>query len=216
MSGEGKLIVLEGIDDAVLSVQAERLFHWLREQGIAVEQTREPTHGPAGAQIRLVQQGRLQIDPATLALFRVADRMDHLRREDGVLSWLAAGRYVVCVRYLLFSYAHQWDQVNAYASRRLCGTVAYVEWDWLRQINALCRVPDLALFIDTPTSFAATGCASELARLRQSYLNVIKRLQSEGESIEIIGGRSTADEIHRACLREVARLLHRRPSVEGA
>ena len=145
MPGQAKLIVLEGVDEISLYGRMGRLYRWLRAQGIAVEQTHEPTHGPGGTQIRLFQQGRLHLDPASLALLWTADRLDHLGREDGVLSWLGEGRHVLCARYLLFSYAAQLDELPL---------------AWLRQINARCRAPDLTLFVDC-------GLRGEAARLRQ-------------------------------------------------
>jgi len=185
MPGEGKLIVLEGPDDAVIEAQMRRLVRWLRGQGIAVEQTGEPTYGPVGAQIRLFQQGRLQIDPHSLALLWTADRMDHLGREDGILSWLADGRHVLCARYLLFSYACQLD---------------HVELDWLKRINARCRHPDLTLFLDvdpaqrTRSSNPYEGSGEpevrsnlrkgEKEKLRQNYWTIMDTLQRErGDAI---------------------------------
>jgi dTMP kinase len=189
MSIEGKLIALEGIDDTMLDRQSERLYRWLRGQGIAAERTQEPTHGPVGAQIHLYLQGRLRLDPASLALFWTADRMDHLGHENGILAQLAKGHHVLCARYLLFSYAHQLHQVDL---------------DWLRQVNALCHVPDLTLFIDIPVP---RDRASELGQLRRNYLRVIERLRAEGERIERIDGQDSADGIHRACQYPVAALL---------
>ena len=189
MPSGGKLIVLEGPDDAVIEAQTRRLVRWLRGQGIAVEQTGEPTYGPVGAQIRLFQQGRLQIDPHSLALLWTADRMDHLGREDGILSWLADGRHVLCARYLLFSYACQLD---------------HVELDWLKRINARCRHPDLTLFLDVDPAQRARspnpcegssdygspepGVRSNLRKgekekLRQNYWTIMDALQREGGDV---------------------------------
>ena len=58
MPGKGKLVALECIDDVTMGAQAQRLYRWLRGEGIAVELTGEPTYGPVGAQIRLFRQGR--------------------------------------------------------------------------------------------------------------------------------------------------------------
>lgn len=210
MPDGGKLIVLEGVDDTVLEAQVGQLYHWLRGQGIAVEQTREPTYGPVGTQIRLFQQGRLQIDPDSLALFGTADRMDHLGREDGILSWLADGGHVLCARYLLFSYAYSLDRVDL---------------NWLRRINARCRRPDLTLFLDidmaqraclppdrSPASDPAMGSTPDLKRLRQNYLTVIDTLRSEGEKIVIVdadipAGEGSEASAFAACRRHVADLL---------
>ena len=189
MPGEGRLIVLEGVDDALLEAQAARLCRWLRDRGIAVEGTREPTHGPVGAQIRLAQGGRLQIDAQSLALFSVADRMDHLGREGGILAQLAEGRNVVCVHYLLCSYAQQWDEV---------------ERAWLRQFNSRCRTPDLTLFIDVPP--LPSGGGPNAGPLRERYVRVIERLASEGECIVTVDGRGAADEIQSACRQAVMNL----------
>ena len=62
MAENGKLIVLEAVDDGVLTQLAERLCRWLCARGLAVEHTHEPTYGPAGTQILLAGQGRLQFD----------------------------------------------------------------------------------------------------------------------------------------------------------
>ncbi len=192
MAQAGKLIVLEGMDDISLSALSERLCHWLRDQGVTVEQTREPTYGPAGAQVRLVHQGRLQLDPASLALLWVADRLDHLECEDGILSWLAAGCHVLCVHHALFAYAHQWEQV---------------EWDWLRRIDAPCRAPDLTLFVDTPLSLTSRADTAEVERLSVGYLQAIERLRGEGQPIEVVDGRGTLEEAYRVCQRHVIDLL---------
>jgi dTMP kinase len=189
MSATGKLIVLEGIDDAALGVQAEGLYRWLSGRGVAVERTKEPTHGPVGAQIRLYRQGRLQLDPAIVALLWTADRLDHLRREDGICSWLADGRHVLCTHYVLYSCAAQLDQLDL---------------AWLRQVNALCRAPDLTLFLDTPLPQEG---APEMERLRENYMQAIDRFRGEGERIAHIDGHGTADEIWAACQRQVATLL---------
>jgi dTMP kinase len=191
----GRLIVLEGLDDAALGALAERLCDGLRERGIAAEHTRQPTYGPAGAQVRLARQGRLPLDPVSLALLCLADRLDHLEREDGVRAWLASGRHVLCVHYALYTYSWQRGQV---------------EWDWQRRIEAPCRAPDLTLYVDAPFS-ALDGvrvCGSEVlganaGSLRTGYLETIERLQAEGQAVAVIDGRGTPDEIYSACWRYI-------------
>ena len=138
----GRLIVLEGVDDAVLGALAEGLCDGLRERGTAAEHTREPTYGPAGAQVQLARWERLQIDPVSLALLCLADRLDHLDREDGIRAWLFSGRHVLCVHYALYAYAWQWGQVD---------------WDWQRRIDASCPVPNPAAIdlADTGLQLAA-------------------------------------------------------------
>jgi hypothetical protein len=181
---QGKLIVLEGTDDALLGDLAASLCRWLREQGSAVEETREPTNGPAGAQVLLARQGRLHFDPVSMALLCLADRLDHLQRADGMLSWLDEGRCVVCVHYALHTYARLWEQVD---------------WAWQCRIAASCRAPDLTLFVD-PAPIPEDP-------LRTTYLQVIERVQAEGQAIVVIDGGVGAAAAFEACRQHVADLL---------
>jgi thymidylate kinase len=132
MAVGGKLIALEGTDDEALERQAEDICRWLGDLGIAIERTREPTSGPVGVQVRLHDQGRLHFGPQSLALLLMADRLDHLEKEGGILATLEAGRHVLCVHYVLSAYARLYDQVPL---------------DWHQQINARCRAPDLTVYI---------------------------------------------------------------------
>ena len=184
MAEQGKLIVLEGTDDAILDDLAASLCRWLREQSIAVEQTREPTYGPAGSQVLLARQGRLQLDAVSLALLGLADRLDHLECEGGILSWLDQGRHVVCVHYAMAAYARQWGQVD---------------WAWQRQIDASCRSPDLTFFVDS--------AAVEEDALQMAYLEAIERLREEGQTVVVIDGHGALDEALGACQRHVADVI---------
>ena len=182
MPDKGRLIALEGVDDQALDSQAESLYRWLHGVDIAVEKTREPTNGPVGTQVQLHRQGRLHFTPGSLALLLMADRLDHLTREDGILAWLDGGRHVLCVHYLLSSYARLFDQVPL---------------DWHRQINVRCRAPDLTLYVDAPSA----------GRDALAYLRVIESLSAEGQTIPCIDAAEGADAVDQGCRREIARLL---------
>jgi len=200
------LVALEGIDPDLLQVQAERLCHWMRDRGIAAEQTQEPTQGPVGVQIRLVQQGRLQLPLTSVALLEVADRLDHLACPGGILAWLAERRIVICVHYTLFTYASHWH---------------HLDWTWLRQIHARCRPPDLTLFIDTPAPPVAEAApviqapsVPQVPQLNLNYRAAIAALQSERAPIVVIDGSGSEDEILRACQAQLAPLLGQRSALE--
>jgi dTMP kinase len=180
MPPNGKLIALEGPDGALLDTQVERLYRWLREKGIRVEQTQAPTRGPIGALLRLEQQGRLHFDPTSLALLWTADRMDHLGRKGGILSWLHEGHLVLCARYLLYAMAMLADQVDL---------------DWLRQINAHCYAPDLTLFIAPP--------ASPADPLQEQY----ERVLDTSENLVRIQDCASADQVEQVCRGHIAALL---------
>jgi dTMP kinase len=181
MPGEGKLIVLESADGALLGRQSERLYRWLRGRDQRTEQTQEPTNGPVGAQLQLAQQGRLQFDPRCLALLGVADRLDHLGRENGILDWLKDGVCVLCSRYLLSSYARLIDEVP---------------FDWHTQINARCRAPDLTLYVDAE---GGAGAAR--------YRRTMERLAGRGGDIVRVDGTLAPNEVERQCRVAIACVL---------
>jgi dTMP kinase len=132
----GKFIVLEGIDGAGTTTQAERLGARL---GARVHLTREPSDGPVGVEIRKLLRGaHAPFDHRALALLFAADRLDHLRRE--IEPALARGVHVVSDRYLISSFVYQTQFVNA---------------EFVYDINRLARPADLTLLLRVPATIAA-------------------------------------------------------------
>jgi thymidylate kinase len=101
-----------------------------------------------------------------------------------VLAWLDEGRAVLCARYLAYSFAWHLD---------------HVDLDWLQQINARCRVPDLTLFLDVEPD-AAT------ANLERNYRKAIDALQDKGHDIVIVDGRDAHGRLFEYCCRHIAAL----------
>jgi dTMP kinase len=179
----GKLIVLEAVDDEVLDELAERLSRWLAACGIDAECTREPTYGPAGTQVLLAEQERLELDAMSLALLYLADRLDHVERAEGLASWLDRGQHVICAHYGLAAAARLWGEVD---------------WAWMERIDALSRKPDLTLFVDLPVDI-------ESKRLQASYRAVVERLCSDSDVRTI---HSTEPQTaFLACQRAIAHML---------
>lgn len=156
LARRGAFIVLEGIDGAGTTTQANALRDHLRRAGRKAFFTHEPSDGPVGMLIRLALQGRLvggayqlhepgddapgadaRFDATALALLFAADRADHLATQ--VTPNLDAGRIVVCDRYLLSTLAYQ----GATCDER-----------WLLEINRPAITPDLTLFLDLPPTEA--------------------------------------------------------------
>jgi dTMP kinase len=186
MPESGKLVVLEGVNDALLGGVAEELCRWLRDAGLSAQCTSEPTYGPAGTQLCLVQQGRLQLDAVSEALLQLADSLDHLQRENGIDAWLEAGHIVVSVHYTLAASARHWG---------------HLEWDWVTGIQELCRKPDLELLIDVTCQGESTQ------RLRAGYLEAIERLKGTGREVTIVDGRDLG-QVQLTCQAHVAKLLN--------
>ena len=102
MATRGKFIVLEGGEGSGKSTQAARLT-----TALDAVQTREPGGTAVGAQLREVLLGRdtTGLSDRTEAVLMAADRAQHVA--EVVEPALAAGRHVVCDRFLGSSVAYQ-------------------------------------------------------------------------------------------------------------
>jgi len=146
----GRFIALEGGEGCGKSTQAQRLADHLDAL-----LTREPGGTPAGERLR-----DIVLDPATGELdFRAevlliaAARADHVAQV--IRPALAAGRDVVCDRYIASSLAYQ-----GHGRGLPVAEVALVnDWgtDGLR--------PDLTILIDVPEEVAAERMGTDLDRL---------------------------------------------------
>lgn len=102
---KGLLIVFEGIDGTGKSTQMSLLARYLREKGFAVIETREPTNGQFGQQIRALYTNRSGVSPEQELELFLADRREHV---DNVLTpALQEGKIVLCDRYFLSTAAYQ-------------------------------------------------------------------------------------------------------------
>jgi len=127
-------IVIEGGDGAGKTAQAQALCSSLRSMGYKVHPTAEPSRTAVG---RLIRRDVLQTEkmpPEVEALLFAADRFLHLQSE--IRPALAAGKTVVCDRYMYASFAYQGAQG--------------VDLNWLREINRFAEKPDLAIYLDVP------------------------------------------------------------------
>ena len=101
----GLLIAFEGIDGCGKSSHLRKLAAFLRERGLEVVETREPTDGPYGRRIRELFTRRDEVSrEEELELF-LADRREHVAQciEPG----LAAGKIVLTDRYYFSTAAYQ-------------------------------------------------------------------------------------------------------------
>ena len=142
----GRLLALEGLDGCGKSTQAERIAQALRARGHDVVQTREPSDGRIGREIRvLARKGERVTAERELELF-TEDRREHVAQL--IAPALAEGRWVVTDRYFLSTVAYQ-------GARGL---------DWraiLARSEAEFPAPDAALVFELP---ADVGLARTRAR----------------------------------------------------
>ena len=203
----GRFIVLEGIDGAGTTTQLNRLREHFMKEGRRAFFTHEPSDGPVGMLIRLALQGRLaggrytlhdpgdeahapgaEFDLTALALLFAADRADHVATQ--VTPNLAAGRIVVCDRYLLSTLAYQGQS---------CQT------GWLLEINRPAITPDLTIFLDVPPSAAEERMRAsrwkkemfetqhEQESIREAYLRYIAMELPKVGRVETIDASRPAD-----------------------
>ena len=102
---KGILIAIEGIDGTGKSTQLKLLASYLRERGCEVVETREPTDGKYGQQIRqlFVNRDKFTLEEE-LTLF-VEDRKQHV--QEVIAPALAAGKVVLTDRYYFSTAAYQ-------------------------------------------------------------------------------------------------------------
>lgn len=134
----GKFIVLEGIDGSGKSSHARLLAERLEKEGVKVHRTFEPTDGAIGTLLRRYLRGEITASERTIASLFLADRLDHIQKEGGLLDVMRAGYTVVCDRYLYSSVAYN------------CASEG-IQWvaDLNRTAHDLLR-PDLVVFLDLP------------------------------------------------------------------
>ena len=113
----GQFIVIEGPDGAGTTTHSNLLAEALRREGKDVILTAEPTHGPIGQGIReLLKVGG--VNGTALQLLFCADRADH---QDAIKEALAAGKIIICDRYIPSTLAY--------------GSALGLDVAWLKDIN---------------------------------------------------------------------------------
>jgi dTMP kinase len=184
------LIVIEGIDGAGTTTQARLLCDRLRADCVACHLTREPSDGPVGRLLREILAGNhAPTDATTLSLLFAADRADHIQRE--VDPALARGEIVISDRWYHSSLAYQ-------------GTGE--EREWIKQLNARARTPDLTIYLEVDPDVAAArradaGRDSELFDAIETQRRVAAgyrasfELLGETERIEVVDGTRAVDEV---------------------
>jgi dTMP kinase len=101
----GKLIAFEGVDGSGKSTQIARLAEVLRERGLRVETTCEPTSGVTGKRIRAMAQSNARVSPELELEWFVTDRREHV--DQMIEPALSSGTWVLTDRYTLSSVAYQ-------------------------------------------------------------------------------------------------------------
>ncbi|QGN53344.1 dTMP kinase [Novosphingobium sp. Gsoil 351] len=183
MSGRGRFIAFEGGEGTGKSTQARLLAAALAAKGIACLTTREPGGTPGAEAIRalLLDPALPQWDAPAEALLFAAARSDHVARL--IEPALAAGRWVICDRFVDSSLAYQGG----------AGGLGETAIRTLHQIGSGGLLPDVTLLLDADPR---TTSARILAR--------------DGSAADKIGGRGMV--FHRDVAAAFDRLTEAEPA----
>ena len=205
---EGIFLSLEGVEGAGKSTLADTLETRLRERGHDVLRCREPGGTSLGEAVRAVvlDPAHGDVSPWAELFLMLAARAQIVH--ELIEPALAAGRTVLCDRFLDASTAYQG------AGRGL----GIERVDELNRLATRGRVPDLTLLLDLDPADGRTrqkgapdrmeGAALEFHRdVRRGYLRVAER---EPGRFVVLDAASPADEVARRAWEAVtARLLDR-------
>jgi dTMP kinase len=159
----GLLIVFEGLDQSGKQTQARRLRQWFESHGRQVESVAFPDYStPIGQEIWKGLHGERDFGPDTIQLLLIANRHEW---KPKIQEWLAAGRVVICDRYLASSVAY--------------GEAQGLDPPWLLSVQAYLPQPDVTVLLDIAPEVAAARKAQNrdkferdlpmLGRVRASY-----------------------------------------------
>jgi len=164
----GKLIAIEGIDQAGKQTVCEWLVGELRAGGVPAEQTGFPDYAtPLGHEITAFLRGERDYPAEARQLLYTANRWE---RAAELRAWLAEGRAIVVDRYIASGVAY--------------GAAQGLDLDWMLAVERGLPPADLTILLDiTPeVSLARKTTARDayeartdlLARARDAYLTLAR------------------------------------------
>jgi dTMP kinase len=164
----GRLIAVEGIDQAGKQTVCERLAARLRAEGVPVELAGFPDYAtPLGREIAAFLAGEREYPAEARQLLYAANRWE---RAADLRAWLAVGRAVVVDRYVASGIAY--------------GTAQGLDPAWMRAVERGLPAADLTLLLDiTPEVSVARKTSARdayeaktelLARARAAYLELAR------------------------------------------
>lgn len=171
----GKFLVFEGCEGSGKSTQLRMLAEYLEEIGVNFIMTREPGGNPISEDIRkIILNGKnTAMCDECEALLYAAARIQHLK--EVIEPALAAGKLVVCDRYVYSSLAYQ-------GFARGLG-------DYVKEINSYALTnypPDMTVFLDISPedAFKRKHGADENDRMEQLGMEFHKKVYAGYKKLE--------------------------------
>lgn len=204
----GKFIVIEGLDGCGKSTQIRLICEKLKELGVDVYITAEPTNYETGAYLRRILSESLEKDMYLQSALFLADRLEHITHpEHGIEKQLQSGKTVVCDRYYFSSFAYQ-------------GTASDI--NWVMSTNLDCErilKPDLCIFLDVNPDTCKKRIddvrekpelyekdAENMRRIRNNFLDVFDRLK-DSHKIAVIDANKGVEAVFADAFSEIQNIL---------
>jgi dTMP kinase len=157
----------DGVDGAGKSTQMERFCLWLRQQGHDFITCRDPGSTQLGERLRslLLERSSTPIARRSEMLLYMASRAQLV--EEVIRPALAAGKSVVCDRYLLANIVYQ-------------GHAGGLDPEEIRRVGKVAvagLMPDLTFVFDVPIAIALKRMNRELDRMESQGLEFMERVR---------------------------------------
>ena len=165
-------VTFEGIDGSGKTCVAEAVANRLKERGLDVVLTTEPTHTWLGDAVK--RSYTEKVSPFTEALLFMADSATHTQQ---ISRWISEGKMVISDRYC--------DSTFAYQAARL-EKLTKDAMDWLKEVSKPFVIePDLTLLLDVEPRIGLERIASRdkkvhfenepfLKKVRANYIELAK------------------------------------------
>lgn len=222
---KGLLIVFEGIDGTGKSTQMSLLAKALKKNGFSVIETREPTNGPFGQQIRELYTNRQGVSPEQELELFLADRREHVQKL--LAPALQDGKVVLCDRYFLSTAAYQgtighsssmpqnhfFQGVHSTSDTKPSMAVGFSPAEIIEK-NSFAPTPDLALLFYAPPQIGieriTKGRGDSLNDFEQEA--ALQRVAAIFDSLDLpyiqrIDASDSIESVHQAVMQAVTPLL---------
>lgn len=195
-------IVLEGVDGSGKTTQARLLAEWFHERGIPVVMTREPGGSVLGERLRaILLDPEIACTPRAELLTFMAVRAQHVA--EVIAPALAAGSIVISERFLLSTLVYQ-------------GLVRGLPLEEIRAVNEVAVGgihPQVTFLIDVPYEVACARLGERRDRfesedrLLQRVIEGYRQLAAEDQSIRVVAGAVTTDEVQEMLRRSLSSVM---------
>jgi dTMP kinase len=185
-------IVIEGLDGAGTTTQANLLYTRCADEGIQAFLTQEPTDHAAGLVIRKILRKEAAAQPETMACLFAADRNEHIYGPGGIREKAEKGVLVISDRYLFSSLAYQ--SID-------CG------WNLVHTLNERFPLPEHLVFLDIPPVEGEKRLQTRPTReiyeykdfqtkVAEGYKRVLREYAGSGMNILSLDGTEKPETIH--------------------